>query len=214
MKTILTSMIFLATSLPGICQFPKWQIKPTNDTIYIMEGSSLVRTEKKGNTTIWDLDGKQLYSTDQRITKFHEGVATVLRKESFEMTGVIDTAGNFIPLPHLSVTYNHPHFENGFLIAKRKGKYAMFAKDGKEQELPELTALYPFSNGYAVYMAYENPEKMKKPFYNYIKPDGTPLERFIMKEKDKDKPLEPKNVTFLSGVDRDGKALGIVKITL
>ncbi|MDE6740969.1 MAG: WG repeat-containing protein [Muribaculaceae bacterium] len=157
------------------------------------------------------MDGKQLYSTDQRLTKFYEGLATVINKESSDITGVVDTAGNFISLPNLSMIYNYPHFENGYLVAKRKGKYAMYSKDGKERPLPELTALYPFSNGYAIYMAYENPEKMKKPFYNYIKTDGSPLEHFILKEKNKEKQLEPKDVTFLSAVDKDGKAIAIVK---
>ncbi len=211
MRTILTSIILLASSLPVFCQLPKWQIKPTNDTIFVMEGTSVIRSDKKGNISLWNMDGKLLYSTDQRLTKFYEGIATVINKGNSEISGFVDTAGNFISLPHISATYNHPHFENGYLVAKRKGKYAMFSKDGKEQPLPELTALYPFSNGYAVYIAYENPEKMKKPFYNYIKSDGSPLESFILREKDKEKTLEPKNVMFLSAVDNDGKAIAIVK---
>lgn len=211
MRSILTSIILLASSLPALCQFPTWQIKPNNDTIFVMEGTSVIRAEKKGTSTLWNMDGKQLYSTDQRLTKFYEGLATVINKESSEITGVVDTTGNFVSLPHLSMTYNYPHFENGYLVAKRKGKYAMYSTGGKEQDLPELMALYPFSNGYAVYMAYENPEKMKKPFYNYIKADGNPLESFILKEKDKEKILEPKNITFLSAVDNDGKAIAIVK---
>lgn len=204
-------MIILATSLPALCQFPIWHIKPTNDTIYVMEGTSVVRADKKGSTTLWNLDGKELYTTDQRLTKFHDGLATVLNKESLDITGVVDTAGNFISLPHLSVTYSYPHFENGYLVAKRKGKYVIYSKNGKELQLPELSSLYPFSNGYAVYMGYENPEKMKKPFYNYLKADGTPLESFILREKDKEKNLEPKNVMFLTAVDNDGKAIAIVK---
>ncbi|MDE5870675.1 MAG: WG repeat-containing protein [Muribaculaceae bacterium] len=157
------------------------------------------------------MEGEQLYSTTDRITKFYDGLATVLKKETSEITGIIDTDGKYKSLPHLTVAYNHPHFDNGFLIAKRKGKFTMFSKDAKEQDLPELATIYPFTNGYAVYMAYENPEKLKKPYYNYLKPDGLPLERFMLKEKDKEKPIEPKKIRFLSAVDKDGKSIAVIK---
>lgn len=211
MRTILTSILILASSLYGFSQFPTWMIKPNNDTLLVMEGTSLIRGDKKGTITIWDMEGQQLYSTNDRITKYYEGLATVLNKETSEITGIIDKAGKYISLPHLTVSYNHPHFNNGFLIAKRKGKHTMFSKDGKEQALPDLATIYPFTNGYAVYMAYENPEKLKKPFYNYIKSDGTPLERFILKEKDKEKTVEPKKIRFLSSVGKDGKGIAIIK---
>ncbi len=211
MRTILTSIILLACSLSGLSQLPTWKIKPNNDTLLVMEGTSMIRGDKKGKITLWDMNGQQLFTTDERITKFYEGLATVLKKESLEIIGVIDTDGKYISMPHLGVAYNHPHFENGYLIAKRKGKFAMYTKDGKEQSLPDLATIYPFSKGYAVYLAYENPEKLKKPFYNYIKPDGNPLERFILKEKDKEKIIEPKNVKFLSSINSDGKSIAILK---
>ena len=210
-RPILTSIIILASFLPAFCQFPSWKIKANNDTIYIMDGTSIIRGDGKGKTTVWGLDGRQLYTTDDRINRFHDGRATVLNKDSWEIIGFLDPDGKFISIPHLAVAYNYPHFENGFLLGKRKGKFVMFAKDGKEQILPDLIAAYPFSNGYAVYVAFENPEKQKKPFFNYLKSDGTPIERFILKEKDKEKEIEPKNIRFLSSVDSNGRSLAIVK---
>ncbi len=211
MKQILTLILILGSSLCAISQLPHWLINPTNDTLHIVEGTKLIKGKEKMKTSFWSMDGKLLYSTDQKANDFRSKLATIQKDDSGIITGFINTSGRFITLPNVENVYNHPYFENGILLAKKDDRFVMYTKDGHELSTPQMETAFPFSHGYALYFAYGQPEKQKNPFFNYVKPDGSPLPSFIIQERDKEKVIEPKDIQFLSSLDNTEKGLAIVK---
>lgn len=211
MKYILTTILLFGNIVNALCQLPHWVIKPTNDTLYIVDGSNIIRGEEKGKTAFWALDGKLLYSTDHKTNEFSSRIATIQNRENGDIVGFINHSGHFTKLPDVSPAYDHPYFENGILVAKRNDEFVLFTKDGHELHAPQINTIYPFSHGYAPYLSFRQPDKLKNPYYNYLKPDGSSLQSFIIEEQDKEKVIEPKDVQFLSALDDSEKGLAIVK---
>ncbi len=211
MKHILTLIFFLGSTLSALSQLPHWMITPTNDTLYVIEGTKIIKGEENGKTSLWDMDGKKLYSTEHKINKFNSKLATIQDAGSGAIVGFINTSGRFITLPNVEALYDHPFFENGILVAKKDDRIVMYARDGHQLSTPEFENAYPFSNGFALYFAYGQPDKKKNPYFNYVKPDGSPLQSLIIQDQNKEKVIEPKDIQFLSSLDNSEKGLAIVK---
>lgn len=210
MKQTILSLIFILSSLSVIAQIPQWVISPECDTIFV-KTSGLLQGRVKGENVIWAMDGKKLYSTSKHINDFNDGIATIQDLDSGLLLGFIDLRGRFHELPETYATYDYPYFRDGFLVAKNNDNYELYSKDGEAIAIPQLHTLYPYSNGYASYLIFLDPLKLKKNHFNFLKPNGQPLETYVINEKDKRKEIEPKDLTFISSIGENGKAIAIVK---
>lgn len=211
MKQLFLTTIIIACSLSANGQLPEWIIPAECETLEIKANNVVEGTVGK-NHTLWNMEGKKLYSTGDKIHDFSDDVATIQINKTNKFSGFVDTKGNFIELPDVEVAHDYPYFEDGFLVAKRAGNYVMYHKIGDEINLPVIQTLYPYSNGFATFYAYQQPEKKKNPYFNLLMSDGNPIKNFVIKENDKTKVIEPKDISFISTVGEDTwRALAVVK---
>ena len=108
MKRLLILTMLVFSVMIGYAQLPKWVIPPSNDTIFVKIDGQVIQSESNGQTTLWTMDGKKLYSTDQTILPFKDGVATILQKGKNVIVGFVDPHGNFTQLPRLTVAFDNP----------------------------------------------------------------------------------------------------------
>lgn len=192
-------------------QMPEWTIPAENETLEVKANNVVQGSAGKSNK-LWNMDGKKLFSTDDKINAFSNDVATIKINNSNKLSGFVDTNGKFIELPQVEIAHDYPYFEDGFLVAKQAGNYVMYHKIGDEINIPMIEVLYPYSNGFATYYAYQQPEKKKNPYFNLLMQDGNPIKNFVIKEKEKTKMIEPKDISFISSVGADTwRALAVVK---
>lgn len=210
MKRLLILTMLVFSVMIGYAQLPKWVIPPSNDTIFVKIDGQVIQSESNGQTTLWTMDGKKLYSTDQTILPFKDGVATILQKGKNVIVGFVDPHGNFTQLPRLTVAFDNPYFEDGFLSYQNKEEYGFYTKDGAKATYPPSVKAYPFHGGYSPYFTYDQMEKKKDPHYAYQKADGRKMEYNISAGKER-KPVEPKDIEFLSGIGTNGKGVAVIK---
>lgn len=208
-KIILTFIGYLF----AVCvnaQLPKWIIPPTNDTIYVKVDDKLLQTMENGKSSLWTMDGKKLYTTENTILPFNDGVATVMNSQKKTIVGLVDLFGEFVELPSLSVAYDNPNFENDILCGFSKDSIVYYRKDGIKVDMPYYFKAYPYHGGYAPYLTYVNVEKKKEPHYAYSKTDGKIIQ-YVISIDGESKPVDPKNIVFLSGIGTNGKGVGVIK---
>ncbi len=210
MKRILPVFICVIPSLAGNAQLPKWTIPPTNDTIYVKVNDHLLQTVENGKSSLWTMDGNPVYSTENTILSFKDGVATIIDKQKNAIVGIVGTDGKFTGLPNLQIAYNNPFFENGYLLGKDKDTFVYYKRDGIKADMPYAAKAYPFHNGYAPYLTYSQVEKKKDPHYRYYKADGQ-ISNYKIVSKGEAKDIEPKNISFLSGIGTNGKGVAVIK---
>lgn len=213
--TIKKSIACAAFLLTGIIstygQLPKWAITPQYDKLYF-KTAGVLQGEGDNKNSLWTVEGKQLFTTGDLINSYNNGLATIQRTNPDRITGFVDAGGYFIPLPDTKIAFDYPYFEDGYLVGVKGDSYVLYDKEGTEITLPELETLYPYSHEHAVYMAYQQPEKKKNPYFNQLMPNGKPVVNLVMKENDKTKIIEPKEISFMSAVDNgSGKALTVIK---
>lgn len=207
-----TILLLLASSmaLASHAQMPGWVIKPDNDSIYIKVDKKLIEGKAGAKSMIWDMNGNMIYSTDDVILPFKDGVAVVQARNQPVLKGFIDEAGKFTALPDVKIAFSNPFFEDGYLLCLDKGKEVYYKKDGSKADFPDVLMSYPFHKGYAPYFMYDNIDKRKDPHYGYFKADGQEM-RYLVKDNGNVKSLDPKDISFLSGIGATGKGVGVIK---
>lgn len=210
MKSIITTIVGLMLCGSMYAQLPRWAITPSYDGIAVAVDDRVLLTDSLGTTTLWTKDGRRLYTTDNYIHPFKEGVAVITKKDSKDIVGIVDINGKFLALPNLKVTYGHPSFENGYLLCSDAKGYVYYKKDGTRAKLEPSARPYPFKSGYAPYMSYEQLEKQKNPYYSYYRADD---ENMVCKMMDKgeEKYIDPYDISFLSAIGSDNRGVAVIK---
>jgi len=210
MKKIVSLLIGTTLAVTSQAQLPKWVIGPDNDTLFVKVDDNLIQGQSNGQSMIWNMDGKLLYSTDNDILPYKNGVATIQVKGQPILTGFIDEMGKFTAIPNLQIAYAKPFFEDGYILCLDKDKQVYIKKDGSEAAFPEVVKAYPFNRGFAPFFTYENMEKKKDPHFGYFRVDGQAMKYYIS-ENDNAKPLEPKDIDFVSNIGPNGKGVAVIK---
>lgn len=210
MKKIFAFLIGASLAISGQAQLPKWVIKPDNDTLFVKIDDKLLQGLSNGKSMIWNMDGKLLYSTENTILPFRNNVATIQVKGRPVISGLIDETGRFTTIPNLEIAYENPYFEDGLILCLDKGKQVFIKKDGSKASFPEVVKSYPFHGGFAPFFTYENMEKKKDPHYGYFKADGQPM-KYLVADNGNPKPIDPKDIDFLSGIGTNGKGVAVIK---
>lgn len=198
----------ISVVLTTYAELPKWVIFPTNDKLFVKIDDNVIEGQAGGKTSLWTMDGRLLYTTDNTIMPYKDGVATVIQKN--DILGFVDPTGKFTSLRNASVAYGYPYFEDGFLLCIDKEKQKFFNKDGVKAAFPEVTKAYPFHNGFAPYFTYEQPEKKKDPHYGLFKADGQEM-KYMLTDNENVKSFDPKDLEFVSAIGTNGKAIAVIK---
>ena len=211
MNKNIVSLIFMALiGATASAQLPKWLIEPLNDTIFVKIDNKILQSEANGISYLWTMDGKEIFSTNEKILSFSDGVAPIQSDATQRLVGLVDDKGNFIPLPNLPVEYDDPNFHDGLLLSKIEGAYMYFDTEGKNANFNYVVKAYPFNKGFAPYFTFDNLEKNKDPHYGYFTSDYQEVEYSIW-ENGKNKPLPSRDIEFLSSIGSNNKGIGIIK---
>lgn len=211
MKKVLTFLTGTLLAVASYAQLPEWTIGPVNDTLFVKADNMLIQGVDGGKSSIWDMEGKLLFATDDVILPFKDGVATTQPKGQQVITGFVDMSGKFTAIRNLKVAYGNPFFEDGYILCTdNDDKYVYIRKDGAVATFPEVVRAYPFHRGYAPYFTFENMEKRKNPHYGYLKADGEAVEYFIS-GGGSIKAVDAKDIDFVSGIASTGKGVVAVK---
>lgn len=210
MKKIFTLFWGISLALSSQAQLPKWVVSADNDTLFVKVDDNLIQGQSGGKSLIWDMEGKLLYSTDNIIHPYNDGVATIQARGESIIIGFIDERGKFTAIPNLKIAYSNPFFEDGYILCLDKDKQVFIKKDGTKASFPEIVQAYPFHKGFAPFFTYENIEKKKNPHYGYFSPDGEPM-KYLVFENGNTKPVESKDIDFVSGIGTNGKGVAVIK---
>ncbi len=211
MKRVFLSFILILSSLVGMAQLPNWVIKPTNDTVFVKIDNRLIQSNEGNQSTLWTMEGKKIFNTDNTILPFKDDVATIVPKGKNTIMGFVDSNGKYVTLPNPTIAYNNPYFENDYLLCKVGDEFVYYKKDGSKADLPEVVKAYPFHKGYAPYFTYENIKKKKDGHYGYYKSNGQTVKYKIANSNGEVKEVDPKEISFLSGIESGGNAIAVIK---
>lgn len=209
-KKIFSLLIGVSLALSSQAQLPRWVVTPDNDTLFVKIDDKVLQGQSDGKSMIWDMDGNLLYSTENTILPFNDGIATIRMKAQPVITGFIDETGKFTTVPNLRIAFDSPFFEDGFLLCLDKDKQVYIKRDGSKASFPDVVKAYPFNNGFAPFFTYGNMEKRKDPHYGYFKVDGQAMKYYIS-ENGNQKPIEAKDIDFASNIGTDGKGVAVIK---
>ncbi len=210
MKQFTIILIGLILCGPVFAQLPKWVITPNYDQLTVKVDDCLLQTDSLGITSLWTMDGKCLFKTEHYIHPFKDGVAVITKKGGNELIGFVDTIGKFTVLPNIKVAYDHPFFENDYLICHESNGYSYYRKDGSKAKLTQSVRSYPFYGGFAPFLTFDQMEKRKDPYYGYYRADGQEM-TYRMIEKGTEKEIDPKDISFLSGISKSNLGVAVIK---
>lgn len=210
MKKIFSLLIGVSLALSCHAQLPKWVVTPENDTLFVKIDDKVLQGQSNGKSMIWDMDGNLLYSTENTILPFNDGVATIQKKDQPIITGFIDEKGKFTTIPNMKIAYDNPFFEDGFILCSDKDKQVYINKEGSVASFPEVIKSYPFHNGFAPFFTYENMKKKKDPHYGYFRAGGQSM-IYSINDNGNIKQIDIKDIDFLSGIGSNGKGIAVIK---
>lgn len=210
MKKILILIPLILSGISANAQLARWVLPPVYDSIMVKVDHKIIATDSLGKTSLWTPDGKLLFSTENAILPFHEGVATIMDKEEGTLTGFINMSGHLTELPGLQIAYGNPYFHDGYLACMVGKQYCYYNLDGNDAQFPKTIASYPFHHGYAVYLTADQLNIDKNPRYGYHSADGKPLYNKIFSDGVLSS-FESTDFQFLSSLGPDGKGVAVIK---
>lgn len=210
MKQIYLLLASVFFSVGVYAQLPKWVISPNYNSVEVKVDDCLLQTDSLGYSILWTMDGKRLYSTENQILPFKDGTSIILKKGTNMLVGTVDIYGKFIKFPEVQIAYDHPYFENGYLVCHEKDGYVYYKPDGTKASFPQSVKSYPFHNGFATYLTFDQWDKRKDPYYGFYRADGAKMKYRIL-EKGNEKELDYKLIEFLSNIGSNGKAVAVIK---
>ena len=205
MKKLLFVFILVTSCFVARAQMARWIMQPNYDRISIAAGAPLLIADSLDMKSIWSIDGKHLSVTRDILHPFCEGLSVTTEKDSDKITGFYDMQGKFTSLSGVSVVYNYPYFNNGYLLVRTGDKFSLIDKKGGKRDV-DYIAMYPFNYGLASYFTYEQLDKFKNPYYGYATLDNRQISYSFGKNKFVDTDIE-----FLSSINDEGVGLAIIK---
>lgn len=207
MKPLLTLIALLsATALQA--QVVQWRIHPNFNSLRLSDTNDAIVTDSAGVSTIWDLNGRRLVSTPDRIMPLFDGFAASVSSDLNRITGIYRTDGSFTDLSNsgYGVAMGYPYFEGQYLVVRQgKAGYNIIDSKGRPRFRTPYPRIYPFSNGYASCMGYINPKKQTGPCCLYYDDKFTEVTLTL-----KGKKLQVERVQYLSTIADDGRGIALI----
>ena len=200
---LLFTLVLLAVQANA--QMTRWVIRPEYGNLRIAQGAPLILGDSLGTTVMWDMDAVRLSATNDSLLPFVEERAVTIKKGTNVVTGFYTANGKFKRLDDCRIAHNMPYFSNGYLLLMGSYGYRLVDGNGKDASLGYFEEIYPFNNGYATCMTYENVEKKKNPYYLYITTDNRKI-NFKYGKKE----FDAEDVQFLSSIGDDGMGVAVI----
>lgn len=207
MKRFATALLaLLAIAGTAKAQMPRWVMHPAYDNIHVGFGVPVIISDSILYTSLWNMDGKRMATTTDRLHPFREGVAVLTKRGADDLLGFYRPDGHRVSVDNFYMAYNHPFFSDGYLLAMQDSRPMFIDKDGKTVDFGYFEKAYPFSRGVASAMTYKSVEKQKNPYYFYLTTDKNPFTFTLNK-----KPVDAEDVDFLSSMGDFGMSVAIIK---
>ncbi len=205
MKRLILTTTLCCSFLIGYAQLAKWLVKPAYDGIEVKADNSVIATDSAGTTVLWNFEGKRLFQTSSKVLSYKEGHALVVNKDEKTIVGIVDLKGAFTSIPQSAIIYGS-EFRDGYVAFVSDSKYGYISKDGKRIVLDDAARAWPVHDGLAPVLKYQQPDKRKDPYFCYYSPQDKNVSYTA-----KGKPFSPEDIMFLSGVNKDGKGIAVIK---
>lgn len=202
--TALAAFALCANSVEA--QMPRWVCRPAYDNIHVGFGVPVIVSDSILYTSLWNMEGKRMATTTDRLHPFREGVAVLTKRGTDDLLGFYRPDGRRVSVESYRTAYEHPYFNDGYLLAIQDSRPCFIDKDGKAADFGYFEKAYPFSRGVATAMTYGSVEKQKNPYYFYLTTDKKPL---VFKLNNK--PVDREDVDFLSSMGDFGMSVAIIK---
>ena len=206
MKRLTTLLFTVLVCMSGKAQMASWVMQPVYDKIHVAKGADILLSDSANIRSLWDFTGKRLAQTADSLHNFRENLAVTTVKGSNKVSGFFDTKGNFIHLKNQTMAFNYPYFSDGYLLVKSGNRFVMVNTKGEEESFGTYIKIYPFSNEFATCFTYKSIEKMREPYYFYVKSNKEPV-NFILNEK----VVDNEDVEFLSSMSNEGTSIVVIK---
>ncbi len=205
MKRFACCLILLLCLGNAKAQVAQWLISLEQDSIAMLYNTDLLSTWQGNDQYIWTKDGKRLEKITDQLHPFTNGYAVATNRKTgcvtafYDSTGVKKSVSNSAIMPG----WNHTEFHDGYLLVNDGAVFYYMNNKGAIHFRAHHKA-YPFNNGYALCINYENPQKLKKPVYQLL---DTNLKPVVLRWKDKE--IDTDDIEFISSVNDAG--IGIVE---
>lgn len=203
MKRLSFAIIMLLGLGYANAQVAQWLIPPSNDKMMLARDADIIITEKDGEQYIWNMEGECLEKLTDLLCPYNEGYAVAVSPTKGTVTAFYDTKGSKTNVSRYQVSpaWSHTSFHDGFLLVNDGEFYYYMNNKGVIATTPHHFA-YPFCNGYALCINYENLVKLKNPNYQLI---DTGLKSVAMVWEGKK--LKQEDIEFISSVNDAGIAI-------
>ena len=202
MKRILVLLCIFCLALSANAQIAKWMIPAAYDTIRMENNGYVIVTDSVFSQIIWSYNARRLAVTEDSLMHFKNNYAITVRPGRETITGFYDRYGNFTPLKNVRVAHHFPYFMDGFLLVQ-EGSTVQFVNTEGKMVGQKLSEAYPFSNGYASVVAFENPDRQRNPYKTLISVSHEPVPLVVDGEE-----LSNEDIDFISSVNDEG--IGVV----
>ena len=200
MKRIAYCLILLLCLGNVKAQVAQWLIQPVQDSISMLPGTDLLSTWQGPTQYLWTKEGKRLEQVTDQLHPFVNGYAVATNRKTGYVTAFYDAMGRKIAVTKYAImpAWNHAAFHDGYLLVNDAAAFYFMNDKGVINVKPHHKA-YPFNNGYALCINYENPQKLKRPFYQLLETNLRPVAL-----RWKDKMFDTDDIEFISSVNDAG----------
>lgn len=173
-KKTLVLVLLLVGNIFAWSQNAVWQIRPEFDSIDIVENAFCIG-HKNDSTFFWRMDGSLIHKgVRMRVATSREGVSVLQETGTSKLLGLVTIEGQYFSLAEndFHIVNDYPYYSDGYLLVKHSEDNFYLDKKGKPVFGPFVSA-YPFSHGIALVTQYQNPEKKKNEYFDYISSSKT-----------------------------------------
>lgn len=205
MKRLFLILSYLSVVIGVKAQVAKWLIQPSYERIQIVEGADAIMTDSLGTKSIWTMDGKKLFSTQDELYPFKEGLALSVKQGSDLISMVYKDNGEGLKLEGCSTAHDYPYYSDGVLLV-RKGDYYKYVDGYGNFMRGDFVMAYPYFNMYATCDSYLNAEKQKDIVHYLLDGEGN-IVNFVLQ----DKVVDADDLQFISSVNDEGLGVVVIK---
>ena len=206
MKLTLTRCIAIsalaAAPCFGMAQATKWAVEPSYDGMALYPGASIVAATSGGKVSFYSMDGNKMFEAAGSAVA--DSAGNVFITNGGKVVGFVNASGKSVDVNPPVKAVGAPAFVDGLLMYADGNGYGTIDTDGNRHDMPAgVVRAFPYSHGYAMYQAYENPDKKKGLHYGYSSL-GAGVDYSA-----EGKEVKPDEVKFLSSVAPDGRGVAV-----
>ena len=131
MKKLITLTLVLYACLLTHAQVARWMILPVHQSVEKPAGTDVFVCHDGDTTSIYSLQGEQLFTTTDDLKEFQEGKAVTVRRGTQTITGFFVAGGSYVSVKPCQVYRDYPYFSAGYLLVQQGKNYFYIDDSGK-----------------------------------------------------------------------------------